>query len=160
MILKQRTTRSYPKRNVPYSLKQLEKVYVVFVTNVVLIEAFLKAESYYVFCSVIKTFSERLNTKEGTTFLLRKPHRFVEIFFIVNVGGDDLCILNKKRKVFANKIKAWMKTFMEHHIHIKYVFICELSVCRTTKYVYYQTNETQRTIVNNILEPCWMLKRI
>lgn len=83
MILKQRTTRSYPKRNVPYSLKQLEKVYVVFVTNVVLIEAFLKAESYYVFCSVIKTFSERRNTKEGTTFLLRKPHRFVEIFLLL-----------------------------------------------------------------------------
>lgn len=102
-----------------------------------LIEVFLKVELYYVFCFVIKIFSEWLNIKEGIMFLLRKLYCFVEIFFIVNVGGNDLCILNKKWKVFVNKIKVWMKIFMEYYIYIKYVFICELFVCWIIKYVYY-----------------------
>lgn len=74
---------SYLKCNVFYFLKQLEKVYVVFVINVVLIEVFLKVELYYVFCFVIKIFSEWLNIKEGIMFLLRKLYCFVEIFLLL-----------------------------------------------------------------------------
>lgn len=39
-------------------------------------------------------------------------------------------------------------------------FICELYVYRPTKYVYVQTYASRKTIVNNILQPCWMQKRI
>lgn len=70
----------------------------------------------------------------------------------MQLGGNDLCIPNTRPEVFACELTEWVQTLMGQHVHIKHVFICELSVRRLTRGVNVQTYENRRTIVNKTLK--------
>lgn len=71
------------------------------------------------------------------------------MFFIVQLECNDLCTPNTRQEVFECEMKDWMETLMEHHLHIKDVFILEQFVRRTSKCVNDQTYE-----ILSMLKPC------
>lgn len=65
---------------------------------------------------------------------------------------NDLCTTNTRPEVFECEMKDWIETLMEHHLHIKDVFILKQFVRRTSKCVNVQTYEILRTILNKMLK--------
>lgn len=74
------------------------------------------------------------------------------MFFIVQLECNDLCTPNTRQDVFQCEMKNQIETLMEHHLHIKDVFILEQFVRRTSKCVNVQTYKILRTILNKILK--------
>lgn len=74
------------------------------------------------------------------------------MFFIVQLECNDLCTPNTRQHVFECEMKDWVETLMEHHLHIKDVFILEQFVRRTSKCVNVQTYEILKTILNKMLK--------